>query len=211
MPARKPSSSRSTSKSASAKKAAPKKKASTKPATRKAKAPRSAAAASAADSAPVAAPAHAPANEVAPAEAPAPPSPARAGTVADQRLGIDRRRLEAEAPTGLERRRSAGRRLSDFTRSAEEGELTQEQFLFLMAIDAFKKANDTSFPTWTDVLEIVRLLGYRKTMASELSLRAAEDWREPPFGPSGVRTERQMMRDREARQAADERAQRDAA
>lgn len=140
-----------------------------------------------------------------------PPPPARAGTVADRRLGIDRRLLDDDAPTGLERRRSAGRRLSDFNRSAEEGELTHEQFLFLMAIDAFKKANDTHFPTWTDVLEIVRLLGYRKTMPSEITLRAAEDWREPPMAPSGVRTERQMMRDRDAREAASRRAERDAA
>src|SRR5690606_15458847 len=84
------------------------------------------------------------------APAPATDDSGRAGTVADRRLGIDRRQLESEAPTGLERRRSAGRRLSDFTRSAEEGELTQEQFLFLMAIDGFKKANGVTLPTGTD-------------------------------------------------------------
>ncbi len=72
---------------------------------------------------------------------------------------------------GLERRRGPGRRLSDFTRAAEEGELTQEQFLFVMAIESFKRANETMFPTWCDVLEVVRLLGYRKTMSSEISLR----------------------------------------
>ena len=44
------------------------------------------------------------------------------------------------------------------------------------------------FPTWTDVLEVVRLLGYRKTMSSELSLNNAEDWREPANAPSGVRS-----------------------
>ena len=147
----------------------------------------------------------------APAAAPAAEGAGRAGTVADRRTGVDRRHLQGEVPTGLERRRSAGRRLSDFTRSAEEGELTQEQFLFLMAIDGFKKANDVMFPTWTDVLEIVRLLGYRKTMPSEITLRSGEDWREPPFGTSGVRTDRQMMRDREARAEAQEAAKRDAA
>ncbi|MFG0282886.1 MAG: hypothetical protein ACF8R7_00550 [Phycisphaerales bacterium JB039] len=134
------------------------------------------------------------------------------GGVVDRRVGLDRRKASGDGePTGLERRRSAGRRLSDFTRSAEEGELTKEQFLFLMAIDAFKQANQTSFPTWTDVLEVVRLLGYRKTMPSELNLTRAEDWREPAFGPSGVRTERQMQRDREAREAAAEKARREAA
>lgn len=89
--------------------------------------------------------------------------------------------------TGLERRRGPGRRLSDFTRAAEEGELTREQFLFLMAIEEFKRANARGFPSWTDVLEVIRLLGYRKTMASELNLRSAEDWREQPDTPANVR------------------------
>ncbi len=115
------------------------------------------------------------------------------GGVVDQRLGVDRRRIrmiqdgKEVAPTGLERRRGPGRRLSDFTKSAEEGEMTTEQFLFLVAIDEFKRANGKTFPTWTDVLEVVRLLGYRKTMGSELSLSRAEDWTEAPDAPAGVR------------------------
>lgn len=117
------------------------------------------------------------------------------GSVVDRRLGIDRRNMPgantgANSGTGLERRRSAGRRLSDFTKSAEEGELTKEQFLFLMAVDAFKKANDRMYPTWTDVLEVVRLLGYRKTMPSELRIGAAEDWLELPDTAANVRPQR---------------------
>src|SRR5215467_10732014 len=123
-----------------------------------------------------------------------PTQPQRGGVV-DRRLWADRRAVRVEgqesaAPSGLERRRGAGRRLSDFTRSAEEGELTKEQFLFLMAVEAFKKANQKQFPTWTDVLEVVRLLGYRKTMPMELTLGNAEDWREAPNTPSNVRPER---------------------
>ncbi len=111
-------------------------------------------------------------------------------SVVDRRSGVDRRDIEEPGATGLERRRGPGRRLSDFTRSAEEGDLTKEQFLFLMAIDAFKKANHAAFPSWSDVLEVVRLLGYRKTMVSELSLPNAEDWREPHNAPSNVRPDR---------------------
>ena len=92
--------------------------------------------------------------------------------------------------TGLERKRGRGRRLSEFTKSAEEGEMTTEQFLFLMAIDAFKKGNDRMFPTWTDVLEVVRLLGYRKTMPTELNLPSAEDWLERSDAPANVRPDR---------------------
>ena len=75
--------------------------------------------------------------------------------VVDRRSGIDRRNLEG-AEQDLDRRRGPGRRRSDFVKSAEEGEMTPEQFQFLMAINAFKQANDRSFPTWTDVLEVVR-------------------------------------------------------
>ena len=65
--------------------------------------------------------------------------------------------------------------------------MTPEQFLFLRAIDMFKQVNGKTFPTWTDVLEVVRKLGYRKTMASELSLgSSAEDWTERADAPSGV-------------------------
>lgn len=122
--------------------------------------------------------------------------------VIDRRVGLDRRDLpDASAKaTGLERRRGPGRRRSDFTRAAEEGEMTSEQFLFLVAIDAFKRANNKGFPAWSDVLEVIRLLGYRKTMPSELSLPNAEDWREAANTPAGVRPDRWEERARKAEQ-----------
>ena len=104
----------------------------------------------------------------------------------DRRSGLDRRDQE-DGSTNLERRRGPGRRLSDFVKAAEEGEMTNEQFLFLMAIDAFKRVNGKTFPNWSDVLEVVRKLGYRKTMPSELELGArAEDWTERSDAPSGI-------------------------
>ncbi len=86
--------------------------------------------------------------------------------------------------TGLERRRGPGRRRSDFMRDAEEGEMSSEQFLFVMAIDAYKRVNQTPYPTWTEVLEVIRKLGYRKTQSSELNLSSAEDWTEPADAPA---------------------------
>lgn len=132
--------------------------------------------------------------------------PEYAGVV-DRRLFSDRRDIRVEGqdkatPTGLERRRGPGRRLSDNLRSAEEGELTKEQFLFLMAIDGFKKANRVSFPTWSDVLEVVRLLGYRKTQASQVKLTSAEDWSEAFDAPANVRTNRQIQRQQIAEREA---------
>jgi hypothetical protein len=114
--------------------------------------------------------------------------PGAGGSVIDRRLGLDRRAGQDKTATGLDRRRGAGRRRSDFLKAADEGELTKEQFMFLMSIQAFKKANQTMFPTWTDVLEVIRLLGYRKTMPSELKLGNVEDWREASDAPANVRT-----------------------
>lgn len=115
-------------------------------------------------------------------------------SVVDRRGQPERRREDVGSPTGFDRRRGAGRRLSDFSKAAEEGELNKEQFLFVMAIEEFKKANAKMYPSWTDVLEVIRLLGYRKTMPSEIKLRQAEDWREAPSSDSNVRPDRYAER-----------------
>lgn len=101
--------------------------------------------------------------------------------VVDRRMGVERR---TRSRTGLEHVRGPGRRRTDFTRSAEEGQMSQEQFLFIMAIDAFKRVNRKQFPTWTEVLEVMRKLGYRKTAKSELNLSNVEDWTEAPDAPA---------------------------
>ena len=78
----------------------------------------------------------------------------------DRRKG--ERRSVVDRRGGLERRRGPGRRRSDDRRSAEEGEMTEEQFEFLMAINEYKRVNKRPFPTWTEVLDVIQALGYRK-------------------------------------------------
>jgi hypothetical protein len=110
----------------------------------------------------------------------------RRQNVVDRRTGMDRRQktreesgytgperrtgVERRAETGLERRRGPGRRRSDDRKSAEEGEMTAEQFEFCMAIQTYKKVNKKMYPTWTEVLEVIRQLGYRKVMPREIRL-----------------------------------------
>jgi hypothetical protein len=120
-----------------------------------------------------------------------PRQPEQRDSVLDRRSGLDRRLLAkvfgTETATNLERRRGPGRRRSDFLKAADEGEMTQEQFLFVMAIDAFKRVNGKTFPAWTDVLEVIRKLGYRKTQKSELNLGGrVEDWTERADSPANV-------------------------
>lgn len=63
---------------------------------------------------------------------------------------------------GLNRRRGPGRRRTEDRKAAEEGQMTNEQFDFLMAVDQYKKLNNRPFPTWTEVLELIKALGYRR-------------------------------------------------
>ena len=80
----------------------------------------------------------------------------------ERRNGTDRRQSVVDRRLGLDRRRGPGRRLSDERKSAEEGQMSDEQFEFLMAIDEYKGKNQRPFPTWTEVLEVIKALGYRK-------------------------------------------------
>lgn len=103
--------------------------------------------------------------------------------VVDRRVGNDRRQFTAEETrytgpdrragdrrTGLERRRGAGIRREEDRRSAEEGEMTIEQFEFVKAIEAFKKTTSTPYPTWLHIFDIVQSLGYRVAEAPTLDL-----------------------------------------
>ena len=97
------------------------------------------------------------------AEDASPPSPS-AGEKRDktERRTGNRRIDVVDRRCGLERRRGPGRRRSDDRRSAEEGEMTDEQFEFVMTINEYKRINKRPFPTWTEVLDVIKALGYRK-------------------------------------------------
>ena len=110
--------------------------------------------------------------------------PDRRKSVLDRRSGADRRqqptdesgytgperRVNERRDTGLERRRGPGRRRSDDRRAAEEGEMTAEQFEFVMAVEMYKKVNKRLYPTWTEVLEVIHQLGYRKVLPRDIQL-----------------------------------------
>ena len=84
----------------------------------------------------------------------------RSGSVVDRRIGIDRR--TGERVITLDRRRGPGIRRSEERRAAEEGEMTEEQFEFIKAVNEYKQLNNRPFPTWTEVLDIITAMGYRK-------------------------------------------------
>lgn len=116
------------------------------------------------------------------------PGPDRRLDRVDRRVGLDRRqktvaesgytgperRVGEDRRTGLERRRGPGRRRSDDRKAAEEGEMTAHQFEFVMAIQTYKRVNKRLYPTWTEILEIMNQLGYRKVLKRKIKLEAPE-------------------------------------
>jgi len=74
----------------------------------------------------------------------------------------ERRRNIVDRRLCLDRRRGPGKRLTEERKSAEQGQMSDEQFEFLKAIEKYKRQNNRQFPTWTEVLEAVKALGYER-------------------------------------------------
>jgi len=84
------------------------------------------------------------------------------GDFTERRSGKDRRANVVDRRLGLDRHRGPGKRRSADRKNAEEGQMSDEQLDFLMAIEQYKEQNKRNFPTWTEVLEVIKALGYRK-------------------------------------------------
>ena len=52
-------------------------------------------------------------------------------------------------------------------RHINEYPLTQEELEFINAMNAYKQRHDRPFPTWSEVLHVVRSLGYLKGEGGE--------------------------------------------
>lgn len=96
----------------------------------------------------------------------------------DRRLGERRsgrdRRKDTDPPPGVERRDGDRRgkdrrrepRVPDRYRAGarhiNEYPLTPEELEFINAMNAYKQRHDRPFPTWSEVLHVVRSLGYEQ-------------------------------------------------
>lgn len=86
---------------------------------------------------------------------------AAANAAADRRkrnipVALDRRRANAAE----KRRTSERRRLIDPTTC--ERDYSDEETVFMKAMERYKRENRRPFPTWSEVLEVLSSLGYRK-------------------------------------------------
>jgi hypothetical protein len=86
------------------------------------------------------------------------------------RRGNDRRnkdRRNRSVPVVIERRsgkerRQSGERRRQIDPTTCERDYNEEEILFMKAMDQYKRDNRRPFPTWSEVLEVLRALGYRK-------------------------------------------------
>src|SRR6516165_2100193 len=103
-------------------------------------------------------------------------SPPLANSIVPERRGRDRRgersgpgsdRRKRNIPVALERRsgrdrREQGERRRQIDPTTCERDYTDEEIHFMKAMDQYKRDNRRPFPTWSEVLEVLRALGYRK-------------------------------------------------
>jgi hypothetical protein len=82
----------------------------------------------------------------------------------DRRTGKPDRRQE-NVPVAVERRKTPRRRQIDPTTC--ERDYTQDEIEFMHALDEYKRKSGRMFPTCSEILEVVRALGYAKLPAGE--------------------------------------------
>ena len=88
----------------------------------------------------------------------------RRGMDRGDRRGPDRRKRNI--PVAVERRSGKDRRLGERRRQVDpttcERDYNEDEIVFMKAMDQYKRANRRPFPTWSEVLEVLHALGYRK-------------------------------------------------
>src|SRR6266852_6151501 len=85
--------------------------------------------------------------------------------VTDRRAKDRRKRqipVALERRSGKERRDEKGERRRQIDPTTCERDYNNDEIEFMKAMDQYKRENRRPFPTWSEVLEVLRALGYRK-------------------------------------------------
>jgi hypothetical protein len=98
-----------------------------------------------------------------------------------ERRGEDRRKQNTPVPVerrlGPRREKVQRRRQIDPTTC--ERDYNDEEILFMQALDAYKRASGRMFPTCSEILEVIRSLGYVRVPQADAALPPAIE-AEPP-------------------------------
>jgi len=92
----------------------------------------------------------------------------------ERRIGKDRRnsedRRKQDIPVASDRRKSDRRktpRRRQIDPTTCERDYSGDEIEFMQALDAYKRASGRMFPTCSEILEVIRDLGYRKVEAPD--------------------------------------------
>ncbi len=88
----------------------------------------------------------------------------------NRRSGKDRR--QQNTPVAVERRKAPRRRQIDPTTC--ERDYTPDEIEFMHALDEYKRKNGRMFPTCSEILEVIRSLGYVKPAPQAPATESAE-------------------------------------
>lgn len=92
----------------------------------------------------------------------------------DELVTIDRRRNEDSAPAPALERRAKVQRRRQIDPTTCERDYSIEEVEFMNAMDEYKRKNGRMFPTCSEVLEVIRGLGYVRLSPAGRAMLAAE-------------------------------------
>src|SRR6516165_4455939 len=116
-------------------------------------------------------------------------APTPGALAADRRgkRGGDRRKRSI--PVALDRRQGERRQQGERRRQVDpttcERDYNDEEIIFMKAMDQYKRDNRRPFPTWSEVLEVLYALGYRKVADATPLPGLAPPVPRPPLPPKG--------------------------
>jgi hypothetical protein len=106
--------------------------------------------------------------------APARSSTRKSAKAGDELVTIDRRRNEELAPAPVLERRAKVQRRRQIDPTTCERDYSIEEVEFMNAMDEYKRKNGRMFPTCSEVLEVIRGLGYVRLSPAGRAMLAAE-------------------------------------
>ena len=109
--------------------------------------------------------------------------------------------------------RGPGIPLTDERATAESGEMDDEQFAFIMAMDRYKRENRRKYVTMTETLAIFKALGYRRlefpdnVVTAEAEKPRLDYWSKARIGgqPAMLQNDGWTVRDRPYRKLSNDR------
>jgi len=110
-------------------------------------------------------------------------------SAAGRRSDGDRRKGTVEEAVAVERRVSQRRKVSrrrQIDPTTCERDYTADEIEFMDAMDAYKRANGRMFPTCSEILEVVRGLGYVKPDHPQTPSSSEAGSVVPPLSSAGV-------------------------